>query len=107
MREEKHPAVYIIANKRAHFRDCIALFADEAFWAGDKSGEGQLQAFGSHELSHIANMNLQGVLRKLYAYGSIASGSLRRMMERSADGMCSKSVSRSSRLCSSGRVRRS
>lgn len=27
----------------AHFRDCIALFADEAFWAGDKSGEGQLK----------------------------------------------------------------
>ena len=26
-----------------HFRDCIALFADEAFWAGDKQGEGQLK----------------------------------------------------------------
>jgi hypothetical protein len=27
----------------AHFRDCIGLYADEAFWAGDKSGEGQLK----------------------------------------------------------------
>ena len=27
----------------AHMRDCIYLFADEAFWAGDKDGEGQLK----------------------------------------------------------------
>ena len=27
----------------AHFRDCIGLFADEAFWAGNKQGEGQLK----------------------------------------------------------------
>ncbi len=29
----------------AHLRDCVALFADEAFWAGDKAGEGVLKAF--------------------------------------------------------------
>lgn len=28
-----------------HLRDCIALFADEAYWAGDKQGEGQLKGF--------------------------------------------------------------
>jgi len=27
----------------AHMRDCIFLFADEALWAGDKEGEGQLK----------------------------------------------------------------
>ncbi len=27
----------------AHMRDCIFFFADEAFWAGDKQGEGQLK----------------------------------------------------------------
>jgi hypothetical protein len=27
----------------SHMRDCIYLFADEAFWAGDKDGEGQLK----------------------------------------------------------------
>jgi hypothetical protein len=26
-----------------HLRDCILLFADEAFWAGDKAGEGTLK----------------------------------------------------------------
>lgn len=29
----------------AHMRDCIAMFVDEAFWAGDKKAEGQLKAF--------------------------------------------------------------
>lgn len=27
----------------SHMRDCVFLFADEAFWAGDKEGEGQLK----------------------------------------------------------------
>ncbi|WP_439545009.1 DUF5906 domain-containing protein [Sandarakinorhabdus sp.] len=27
----------------AHMRDCVFLFADEALWAGDKEGEGQLK----------------------------------------------------------------
>ncbi len=29
----------------AHLRDCVALFADEAFYAGDKAGESVLKAF--------------------------------------------------------------
>lgn len=34
----------ITGRFNAHLRDCVALFADEAFWAGDKTGESKLKA---------------------------------------------------------------
>lgn len=34
---------HLTGNFNAHLRDCILLFADEAYWAGDKSGEGVLK----------------------------------------------------------------
>ena len=33
----------LIGDFNNHLRDCIFLFADEAYWAGDKAGEGQLK----------------------------------------------------------------
>ncbi len=30
---------HLTGNFNAHLRDCVFLFADEAFWAGDKAGE--------------------------------------------------------------------
>lgn len=35
----------LIGRFNSHLRDCVALFADEAFYAGNKSGEGMLKAF--------------------------------------------------------------
>lgn len=35
---------HLTGNFNAHLKDCLLLFADEAFWAGDKSGEGVLKA---------------------------------------------------------------
>jgi hypothetical protein len=37
-------AKHLIGNFNAHLRDCVALFADEAFYAGDKQHEGILKA---------------------------------------------------------------
>lgn len=34
---------HITGNFNAHLRDCLFLFADEAFWAGDKQGESSLK----------------------------------------------------------------
>lgn len=34
----------ITGRFNAHLRDCVALFADEAYWAGDRSGESMLKA---------------------------------------------------------------
>jgi hypothetical protein len=35
---------HIVGRFNAHLRDCVFLFADEAFWGGDKQGEGALKA---------------------------------------------------------------
>ena len=36
-------AKHLTGNFNAHLRDCILLYCDEAFWAGDKSGEAVLK----------------------------------------------------------------
>lgn len=35
---------HLTGNFNAHLKDCLILYADEAFWAGDKQGEGSLKA---------------------------------------------------------------
>jgi hypothetical protein len=35
---------HLTGHFNAHFRNCLCLFADEAFWAGDKAGESILKA---------------------------------------------------------------
>ena len=37
-------AKYIVGNFNAHLRDCVILFGDEAFWAGDRKHESVLKA---------------------------------------------------------------
>ena len=37
-------AKYIVGNFNAHLRDCVVLFGDEAFWAGDRKHESVLKA---------------------------------------------------------------
>ncbi len=34
---------HLVGNFNLHLRDCVVLFADEAFWAGDKQGESTLK----------------------------------------------------------------
>ena len=35
---------HLTGHFNSHLMDCVVLFADEAFWAGDKQGEGALKA---------------------------------------------------------------
>lgn len=35
---------HLVGNFNAHLRDCVLLFVDEAFWAGDRQGENVLKA---------------------------------------------------------------
>lgn len=37
-------AKYIVGNFNAHLRDCVVLFGDEAFWAGDRKHESVLKS---------------------------------------------------------------
>ena len=34
---------HILGNFNKHLMDCLVLFADEAFWAGDRTSEGALK----------------------------------------------------------------
>jgi hypothetical protein len=34
---------HLVGHFNSHLRDCVFLFVDEAFWAGDKQGEGTLK----------------------------------------------------------------
>jgi len=40
---------HLTGNFNAHLIDCVLLFADEAFWAGDKSSEGALKTLITEE----------------------------------------------------------
>ena len=40
---------HLTGNFNAHLIDCMLLFADEAFWAGDKSSEGALKTLVTEE----------------------------------------------------------
>jgi hypothetical protein len=49
---------HLVGSFNAHLRDCVMLFADEAFFAGDKKAEGALKAIITEE--HIA-VELKGI----------------------------------------------
>lgn len=44
-----HHTKHLVGNFNAHLKDALLVFADEAFWAGDKSGEGVLKAMVTEE----------------------------------------------------------
>jgi hypothetical protein len=46
----------------AHMRDCIFLFADEALWAGDKEGEGQLKRMTTEDTLVIEGKGRDAVI---------------------------------------------
>ena len=46
---------HLVGNFNAHLRDKLLVFADEAFWAGDKRAEGHLKAMVTEE-THIVEM---------------------------------------------------
>lgn len=46
-------ATHLVGNFNAHLRDCCVLFADEAFWAGDKKNESVLKALITEETMAI------------------------------------------------------
>jgi hypothetical protein len=48
-------AAHLVGNFNAHLRDCVVLFADEAFYAGDKQHEGRLKALITEE-----NITIEG-----------------------------------------------
>lgn len=52
---------HLVGNFNAHLRDALLLFADEAFWAGDKQGEGVLKTLVTETMLMIEGKHRDAV----------------------------------------------
>lgn len=51
---------HITGDFNSHLEDCIFLFADEAFWAGDKAAEGALKSMITEPTIHVTRKYCDG-----------------------------------------------
>jgi Family of unknown function (DUF5906) len=66
-------ARHIVGNFNAHLRDCVVLFADEAFWAGDKKHEGVLKALITEETIVVERKGVDAEAAPNYVHLIMAS----------------------------------
>lgn len=52
---------HLVGSFNAHLRNCLFLFADEAFWAGDKQGESVLKGLITEPVVVIEQKGVDGV----------------------------------------------
>ena len=66
-------AAHLVGNFNAHLRDCVVLFADEAFYAGDKQHEGRLKALITEDCITIEAkyQNVVSVKNMLHVYHGV------------------------------------
>jgi hypothetical protein len=64
---------YLTGNFNAHLQDCLLLFADEGFCAGDKSAEGVLKALITEPTLMIERKGVDPILAENYVRLIIAS----------------------------------
>ena len=64
---------HLTGNFNAHLQDCLLLFVDEAFWAGDKQGEGVLKALITEPTVMIERKGVDAVSMKNYIRVIMAS----------------------------------
>ena len=66
-------ARHIVGNFNAHLRDCVVLFGDEAFWAGDKKHESVLKALITEDTFVVERKNFDAEAAKNYVHLIMAS----------------------------------
>jgi hypothetical protein len=66
-------ARHLTGNFNAHLQDAVVLFADEAFWAGDKAGEGVLKMLITEPVIPIERKGRDVVLARNVLHIIIAS----------------------------------
>lgn len=66
---------HLIGNFNLHLRDCLFLFADEAFWAGDKPAEGVLKGLITESTLVIEGKGKDVVVTKNMLHIMMASNS--------------------------------
>lgn len=66
-------ARHIVGNFNAHLRDCVVLFGDEAFWAGDKKHESVLKALITEDTFVVERKGVDAEAAKNYVHLIMAS----------------------------------
>jgi len=66
---------HLVGSFNAHLRDCVMLFADEAFFAGDKKSEGILKALITEEHIVIEKKGIDSEAQRNYIHLIMASNS--------------------------------
>lgn len=66
---------HLVGNFNAHLRDCVLLFADEAFYAGDKKNEAVLKALITERHLMIEPKGIDSELRSNFIHLIMASNS--------------------------------
>lgn len=66
-------ARHIVGNFNAHLRDCVVLFGDEAFWAGDKKHESVLKALITEETIVVERKGVDAEAAPNYVHLIMAS----------------------------------
>jgi len=66
---------HLVGSFNAHLRDCVLLFADEAFYAGDKKGEGTLKALITEEHIVVEKKGIDSEASPNYIHLIMASNS--------------------------------
>jgi len=66
---------HLVGSFNAHLRDCVLLFADEAFYAGDKKSEGILKALITEEHIVIEKKGIDSEAQPNYIHLIMASNS--------------------------------
>lgn len=66
---------HLVGSFNAHLRDCVMLFADEAFYAGDKKSEGILKALITEEHIVVEKKGIDSEAQPNYIHLMMASNS--------------------------------
>lgn len=66
---------HLVGSFNAHLRDCVLLFADEAFYAGDKKSEGILKALITEEHIVVEKKGIDSEAQPNYIHLIMASNS--------------------------------
>jgi hypothetical protein len=66
---------HLVGSFNAHLRDCVVLFADEAFYAGDKKHESLLKALVTEEMFMIESKGVDAEASANYVHIIMASNS--------------------------------
>lgn len=66
---------HLVGHFNKHLRDCVLLFADEAFYAGDKQGESTLKALVTEKYLTIVPKGVDAFIAPNYLHIMMASNS--------------------------------